>query len=170
MVSRQTSNLAADGMGKNLRLVWANAKFQDIFGQWRFAGEKTAQGAFLERERLFYIRGAVFSSLADESLNKLTENCKQDLENIYNFLYLSGKFKPNPLLNEKGTIEYQVTEFIFNSLFKVINKNTPIEPEYTLPNFIEAFKPKNPMRLHVEKYSETEPKGFQKLIHNLTSK
>lgn len=39
--------------------------------------DKKAQ-IYQERERLFYIRGAVFSSLADESLNKLIENCKQD--------------------------------------------------------------------------------------------
>lgn len=158
--------LKSKDTGLTARIEYYQALIEEI--DTKLYDKKTQ--IYQERERLFYIRGAVFSSLADELLNKLIENCKQDLENIYNFLYLSGKFKPNPLLNEKGTIEYQVTEFIFNSLFKVINKNTPIEPEYTLPNFIEAFKPKNPMRLHVEKYSETEPKGFQKLIHNLTSK
>lgn len=126
---------------------------------------------FKEREALLILRNDIFYTMASERLNTLIENNKEQFDEVYRLLTLSGSIQPNALKDGyQSTREYAVKQYIGEQIGRAINPEIADPNGYELPVFTGDFKPKSPMRLHAESYETSKISGLRKLIHNLANK
>lgn len=147
--------------GLNARIEYYTALLVDIDEKVYQAKENLHN---LQRD-LIFIRGKIFKEKANKLLEEIISREKDDLGNLFTYLYLSGNFDSISFTEE--TKEEKTLDFIKNKISEQIPTDKAVNIHYSA--FVEqlkGFEPKSPMKKHRESF-EPKKQGLSELLNNL---
>lgn len=145
--------------GLNARIEYYTALLVDIDDKVYQAKEEL----YKLQQSLIVIRSNILEEKANRLLEEIIAREKDNLGDLFTFLYLAGKINPNPLTRE--TKETKIIDFIKDKIGNNIPNNKPLNTEYVIySEQLKGFEPKRPTQKHRESF-EPKKQGLADLIN-----